>query len=354
MATGACSRRCCRSTFSAGTGVSACTTFRPIVAIQGIPDRMRMADAPPGVVLAEATPADAAAVAELDAECFEEFWRYGADELAELLSRERCTLAETADGEVIGYTLATVSRGAAVLSRLCTAPRARRLGVGAALLSDVGRWCRQTGASTIALCTQEENAASRALYASAGLVEIDRALRVHPARDLRSGGVDGQQPKHAHRRVPRRGPRGALRRDDLEHHRAARLALDHPRGPRRNRRGGTRAGHRPLRDAPRSRASAAVPQDPRDRQRGARLHAPGSERGERPGGLPHRARRHPGGRRRHHGHRASPRIRRESARTTMRSAARSSRAPRASPSRPASTGSWRPRTRSAARAATAC
>ena len=62
-----------------------------------------------------------------------------------------------ADGEVIGYTLATVSRGAAVLSRLCTAPEARRRGVGAALLSDVGRWCRQTGAVTIALCTQEEN-----------------------------------------------------------------------------------------------------------------------------------------------------------------------------------------------------
>jgi [ribosomal protein S18]-alanine N-acetyltransferase len=146
----------------------------PIVAIQGIPDRMLVAAVPPGIALTEATPADALAVAELDAVCFEEFWRYGADELAELLSRERCTLARAADGEVIGYTLATASRGAAVLSRLCTAPRARRLGVGAALLSEVGRWCRQTGASTIALCTQEENAPSRALYASAGLVEIEQ------------------------------------------------------------------------------------------------------------------------------------------------------------------------------------
>jgi ribosomal-protein-alanine N-acetyltransferase len=145
----------------------------PIVAIQGIPDRMRMTPPPPGVVLRRAVLADAGAVERLDAECFDEFWHYGAHELSALLSRERCALAETASGELIGYTLATVSGGAAVLSRLCTAPQARRTGVGALLLSDVGAWCRQTGASTIALCTQEENVASRALYASAGLVETN-------------------------------------------------------------------------------------------------------------------------------------------------------------------------------------
>ena len=146
--------------------------LQPIVAIQGIPDRVRVVSAPPGIVLREAASGDAGALANLDAECFEEFWRFGAEELSALLSRERCVLAETADGVLIGYTLATVSRGAAVLTRLCTAPRVRRTGVGAVLLSDVGAWCRQTGASTIALCTQAENVASRALYASAGLVEI--------------------------------------------------------------------------------------------------------------------------------------------------------------------------------------
>jgi ribosomal-protein-alanine N-acetyltransferase len=123
-------------------------------------------------VLREAHPSDAKAIADLDAECFGDFWRYGAPELAELLRHERCVLAETPTGELIGYTLATVSRGAAVLSRLCTAPEARRAGVGTALLSDVGEWCRESGASTLALCTQEENVGSRALYASAGLVEI--------------------------------------------------------------------------------------------------------------------------------------------------------------------------------------
>jgi GNAT superfamily N-acetyltransferase len=147
--------------------------LEPVVAIQGVPDRMPTIAPPSGVVLRAALLEDAGAIASLDAECFEEFWRYGAEELSELLLRERCTLAETADGELIGYTLATASRGAAVLSRLCTAPRVRRTGIGAGLLSDVGEWCRNEAALTIALCTQEENAASRALYASAGLVELD-------------------------------------------------------------------------------------------------------------------------------------------------------------------------------------
>jgi ribosomal-protein-alanine N-acetyltransferase len=143
-----------------------------LVAILGIPGRWRPHAAPRGVTLRTASPDDLPALADLDAQCFDDFWGYRAEELSGLLTRERCVLAETAEKGLIGYTLATVSRGAAMLSRLCTAPQARRMGVGAVLLADVGEWCRQAGASTIALCTQEENAASRALYASAGLVEI--------------------------------------------------------------------------------------------------------------------------------------------------------------------------------------
>jgi ribosomal-protein-alanine N-acetyltransferase len=146
--------------------------LEPIVAIQGIPDRLPRTVTPPGVALRSAAPEDSSSLAHLDAECFDDFWSYGDLEITSLLPLERCMVVETAGGELIGYTLATVSRGAAVLSRLCTAPGARRRGIGSALLSDVGEWCRSMGASTLALCTQEANLASRALYASAGLVEI--------------------------------------------------------------------------------------------------------------------------------------------------------------------------------------
>ena len=144
----------------------------PIVAIQGTTNQLRSAEPPEGVHIRLATATDAPALAVLDAECFEEFWRYSEDELSGLMRHERCALAQTSDGQLIGYTLATVSRGAAVLSRLCTAPESRRRGIGAALLSDVGAWVRESEASTIALCTQDANTASRALYAASGLIEL--------------------------------------------------------------------------------------------------------------------------------------------------------------------------------------
>jgi len=146
--------------------------LEPIVAIQGTPDRLRSVAPPEGASVRVATPEDLPALAVLDEECFDDFWRYSADELVDLMRHERCAIARTAEGELIGYTLATVSRGAAVLSRLCAAPGARRRGIGSMLLSDVGAWARESGATTIALCTQEANVASRALYASAGLVEL--------------------------------------------------------------------------------------------------------------------------------------------------------------------------------------
>jgi len=74
---------------------------------------------------------------------------------------------------VLGYTLCTVSRGAGVLVRLAVARGARRCGVGSALLADAARYVERAGAITLTLCTQETNEASRALYARAGMTEVE-------------------------------------------------------------------------------------------------------------------------------------------------------------------------------------
>ncbi len=148
----------------------------PIVAIQGLPTQVALVESASGVRLTAAAPGDLAELAgivELDAECFEPFWRYGEAELIELLRTERAVVARTDSGDVIGYTLATVSRSAATLGRLAVSPRARRRGVGRALVADVARWSSEAGAKTLGLCTQEENVASRALYRSCGLHEIE-------------------------------------------------------------------------------------------------------------------------------------------------------------------------------------
>jgi len=143
-----------------------------IVAIQGHPEIILPAQPPIGVRIRPATEADITAVARLDSACFEEFWRYSAPEFRDLSRVERMAVAEAEGGALIGYTLATVSRGAATLSRLATAPHARRCGIGRALLVESVSWALQQGAVTLSLCTQEENSASRAMYASAGLSEL--------------------------------------------------------------------------------------------------------------------------------------------------------------------------------------
>jgi ribosomal-protein-alanine N-acetyltransferase len=145
----------------------------PIVAVQGRPHRVLPASPPSGVTIEAEVAGDATVLAALDGRCFDEFWRYGVADLAELMRVERLTVARAENGDVVGYTLASVSEGAATLSRLCVAPEVRRQGLGRALLAEVAQWARLTGALTLALCTQEENEISRSLYRGAGLVELD-------------------------------------------------------------------------------------------------------------------------------------------------------------------------------------
>lgn len=143
-----------------------------IVAIQGHPELVLRADPPIGVRIRAGTAHDIAAVATIDEASFDEFWRYSEHEVAGLLGLERLAVAEASGGAVIGYTLTTVSRGSATLSRLATAPHARTYGIGRALLAESAAWSVRSGAVTFSLCTQEANSASRRLYATAGLSEL--------------------------------------------------------------------------------------------------------------------------------------------------------------------------------------
>jgi [ribosomal protein S18]-alanine N-acetyltransferase len=147
----------------------------PIVAIQGRPDAVEPCEPPGDVRLRVGDARDCAAVAALDAACFDEFWSWGVEDLTGFLGGERLCVATDGSGELIGYTLATVHGGGATLTRLAVSPALRGRGVGRALLSEAAAWMVREGAVTLTLCTQEGNAASRALYARAGLVEVDVA-----------------------------------------------------------------------------------------------------------------------------------------------------------------------------------
>ena len=75
-------------------------------------------------------------------------------------------------GTVVGYATSNVFAGTCTIGRLAVDPGARRHGVGSALLADAAAAAVIEHAFVVSLCTQEDNAASRALYARCGLAEV--------------------------------------------------------------------------------------------------------------------------------------------------------------------------------------
>lgn len=138
---------------------------------------------PPGVTIREARFDDLDFVARIDAAAFPAFWRYDAVRLAGLLDADRGAVAEE-DGDLIGYTLATVSDGEGGLGRLAVVDGARGRGVGAALASEAVAWLAAHGARAVTLSTQAENEASRRLYGGLGFRRLPDTLVVCASEPL--------------------------------------------------------------------------------------------------------------------------------------------------------------------------
>lgn len=147
--------------------------LRPIVALQGTPTRALAAiPEPASVAVRCAHRDDMDALIAIDAECFEEFWRNGREEFEEMLEDGHVTVAHEHES-IVGYAACSLMGSACTIGRLGVSVHARRRGVGQALLRDASAWARRNGALTLSLCTQEQNAASRALYRKAGLFEVE-------------------------------------------------------------------------------------------------------------------------------------------------------------------------------------
>jgi len=127
-------------------------------------------NSPPGgnaceIRSAQAT--DAQSIAAVDATCFDEVWRLRPSDILAMLP-ETTTFIAVRDGRPIGYNMVSMSREAGTVGRLAVAPDCQRQGVGSALLAAGLGWLRDAGGTSVTLCTQRGNVASRRLYARFG------------------------------------------------------------------------------------------------------------------------------------------------------------------------------------------
>jgi ribosomal-protein-alanine N-acetyltransferase len=132
-------------------------------------------------VIRRAADQDADAVTALEAAC------QGPDAWSAWLVRDgvrgglptvRYLVAE-ADGEVVGYAVASFAGDIAELQRIGVTPAVRRTGVASALLAEVVAEAPGTGANRLLLEVREDNADALAFYADRGFIEIDRRPRYY-------------------------------------------------------------------------------------------------------------------------------------------------------------------------------
>jgi ribosomal protein S18 acetylase RimI-like enzyme len=159
-----------------------------IVVYRMQPPKASAHPAPAGVTLRPGTPKDLPAIAAVDAESFDEFWRYDDEILHRSMEREHPVVAEVED-KVIGYTLSTLHGVEATVGRLAVVPSGRHSGVGSALLADAVATAARRGAAGITLCTQEDNEDSRRLYRRAGFREAPGRLVSTISEPLASAGT---------------------------------------------------------------------------------------------------------------------------------------------------------------------
>ncbi len=136
-----------------------------------------------GILVREMSTDDLPRIVEVDAAAFEPLWHNSLGALTEAFSQALyASVAEDASG-VIGYQLSIGNPLGAHLARLAVWPEAQGRGLGLALVSDlVQKLNERNGRSRITVNTQDNNAASLALYHRLGFLRTGEQFPVYALR----------------------------------------------------------------------------------------------------------------------------------------------------------------------------
>jgi len=135
-----------------------------IVVLAWEPGPRAAAPVPPGVVIRSMSAADLSAVADVDAEAFDQLWCNSLEGLTRAFAQASyATVADDGSG-VQAYQLSTGSPLGTHLARLAVRPAVQRRGLGAALVVDLIAHLPARREPRLTVNTQAKNAASLALY----------------------------------------------------------------------------------------------------------------------------------------------------------------------------------------------
>ncbi len=137
-----------------------------------------------GIRVREATAADLAAVAVIEALSFADPWSADAFASSLALPQARFYLAEERDPDeqetaagaptLLGYVVALTVGEEGEVANLAVAPAARRRGVGGVLLDRFIEESERAGVMALFLEVRESNVAARRLYESRGFAQVGR------------------------------------------------------------------------------------------------------------------------------------------------------------------------------------
>ena len=134
---------------------------------------------PAGLTIRAMLQNDLPAVAEVDAVAFDPLWQNSLPALERAYPQAVLATVVEANGQMIGYQLSTRNPLGAHLARLAVRPQLQGRGVGRALIADLVQQAERRGMYHLTVNTQNDNAASLALYRKTGFRETGENYLVY-------------------------------------------------------------------------------------------------------------------------------------------------------------------------------